>query len=170
MLLSSSSFCLLHGKHWELPDPKSYQLLPALYTLNSKELLCILKPPLLEIHIAGKKRRKQVSICKTESFNENRLQGQPDYQLFCRFEKHTNSRKNECLTAGDLSQMPAAAHTKTRVNCHQPFSMNKTLHKLVCVILYITLKQEQEMKGITLLCTGATWNVKCTHKSWKVLP
>jgi len=56
---------------------------------------------------------------KTETFNVDRLQGQPVYQLFwCLEMKHPNGRKNECLTAGDLAQMPAATHVKNRVNCH----------------------------------------------------
>lgn len=32
--------------------------------------------------LAGVERREQVSIRKTETFNENGLQGHPDYQLF----------------------------------------------------------------------------------------
>lgn len=84
--------------------PQSRQLLPILYPLSSKEVLCFLiQTPLQEIYIAEEGRREQVSICKTESFNENRLQGLPDYQLFCCLEKNNpNGRKNECLTAGDL--------------------------------------------------------------------
>lgn len=70
--------------------PKSYQLLPTLYPHSSKILYFLIQTPLQETHIAGEERREQ-----TESFNENRLQGQPDYELliFWCLEKHPHSRK-----------------------------------------------------------------------------
>lgn len=38
------------------------------------------------------------------------------------------------------------------------------MRKLACVILYITLKREKEMKEMRLLHTGAAWNTKCTRR------
>lgn len=166
VLLSSSSLGLLHGKRWQRPVPRSYQLLPTLYPLSSKEVLCFLiQTPLQEIHIAGVERREQVSIRKTETFNENGLQGHPDYQLFWCVMVEKKWMLNCRWPCTDASCCPCE---KWAILYEQDF-----VHKLACVILYITLKREKEMKWMRLLYTEAAWNVKCTtsvSKRWWVLP